>query len=159
MKLSFLSLEYDRVFRKIPRSSGVWRMNFSCFNECGIMKIPQSFLFFSVEWLWDFLRLWICNHKPVLSVCGYRCVNGLGLWRDCRFLDFGVSNRGESALLAHDFPLESLVCYTFCARWRWKGDVSLQNTPFPVAAEQADFGAPRAKIKDLSLRQNPAVRV
>ena len=26
-----------------------------------------------------FLRLWICSHKPVLSVCGYRCVNGLGL--------------------------------------------------------------------------------
>ena len=33
----------------------------------------------------------------------------------CAFLP-RVSNRGESALLTHDFPLESLVCYTFCDR-------------------------------------------
>ena len=89
---------------------------FSRSNECGIMKIPQSFLFLPEDWLWDFLRLWICNHKPVFSVCGYRCVNGLGFPRDGKSLGFRVSNRGESALLAHDFPLESLVCYTFCDR-------------------------------------------
>ena len=45
--------------------------------------------------------------------------------------------------------LQSLVCYTFCDRWRWKGGVALENTPFPVTAEQADFGAPRAENQDL----------
>ena len=33
-----------------------------------------------------------------------------GIVKGCKSLDFRVSNRGESTLLAHDFPLESLVC-------------------------------------------------
>ena len=47
-----------------------------------------------------FLRLWICAYKTVLSVCGYRCVNGLGFLRDSKSPGFWVSNRGESVLLA-----------------------------------------------------------
>ena len=57
----------------------------------------------------------------------------------------------SSTLLAHDFALQSLVCYTFCDRWRWKGGVALQNTPFPVAAGQADFGTVCAEMQDLSV--------
>ena len=34
------------------------------------LTIPQSFLFFSEDRLWDFLRLWICNHKPVFQFVG-----------------------------------------------------------------------------------------
>ena len=30
-------------------------------------------------------------------------------------------HRGTAFHLAHDFPQESLVCYTFCDRWRGKG--------------------------------------
>ena len=103
-----------------------------------------------------FMDLW---SQTRFSVCGYRCVNGLGFQRDGKSLGFWVSNRGESALLAHDFPLESLVCYTFCDRWRWKGGVSLQNTPFPVAAEQADFATLRGGESEICFQQNPPVRV
>ena len=37
-------------------------------HECGILKISQSFLFFSEDRLWDFWRLWICVHKPFFSL-------------------------------------------------------------------------------------------
>ena len=43
----------------------------------------------------------------------YTDLKTAGIVKGLGFLDFGVSNRGESALLAHDFPVESLVCYTF----------------------------------------------
>ena len=46
-----------------------------------------------------FMDLW---SQTRFSVCRYRCGNGLGFQRDGRFLRFWVSNRGESALLAHD---------------------------------------------------------
>ena len=56
-----------------------------------------------------FMDLWSQNR---FSVCGYRCVNGLGFQRDSKSLGFRVSNRGESALLAHDFAVhKSSVLY------------------------------------------------
>ena len=59
------------------------------------------------------------------------------------FLYFGVSNRGERALLAHDFAVQSLVCETFCDRGRFKGVVRWGNKRFELTAEQADFAALR----------------
>ena len=51
-----------------------------------------------------------------------------------------VSKGGLGGLpLAHDFALQSLVCYTFCDRCCRKGDAALLSIPFPVTAEQADF--------------------
>lgn len=40
--------------------------------------------------------------------------------------------------MAHDFPLESLVCYTFCSSWRWKGAVLCQ-TKLPGDSRTDDF--------------------
>ena len=104
---------------------------------------PREFLFLLEERSGIFC-VYECVQKMYFSVCSYTCINELGFQRDGKSLGFWASNRGESALLAHDFPVESLVCYTFCDRCRWKGGVCFRNTPFPVAAEQADFGAPRA---------------
>ena len=63
----------------------------------------------------------------------------VGFQRDCRFLGFWVSKRGESALLAHDFAVQSLVCYTFCDRGWLKGVARWRSKHFEVAAGQADF--------------------
>ena len=88
---------------------------FLSLHECGIIKIPENFLFLSEELsgIFAFMDLW---SQIRFAVCGYRSVNGLGFRRDSKSLGFWASNRGERALLAHDFPLESLVCYTFCDR-------------------------------------------
>ena len=105
------------------------------------------------------MRLWICGHKLIFRFVDTDAETGWDFKGMADSFDSGVSNRGENALLAHDFAVKSLVCYTFCDRYRWKGGVSLPNTAFPAAAEQADFGAPCAENQDLSIRQNPAVRV
>ena len=71
---------------------------------------------------------------------------------------FGGSNRGERALLAHDFALQSPVCYTFCDRGRFKGGVRWGNKHFELTTEQTDDLALRdGKFVD-SLTRNPAVR-
>ena len=46
-------------------------------------------------------------HKP-FSICGYSFQNELGFQRDGKFLWLGVSNRGESALLAEDSKGDSV---------------------------------------------------
>lgn len=66
------------------------------------LKIPSAFPLLTGSTA-GILCFGTCKHKLPFSVCGYRFQNELGLGRDCRFLAFGVSNRGESALLAHDF--------------------------------------------------------
>lgn len=43
---------------------------FLSLHECGIIKIPENFLFLSEELSGDFLRLWICGHKPVFQFVG-----------------------------------------------------------------------------------------
>ena len=52
----------------------------------------------------------------------------------------------RAALLAHDFPQESLVCYTFASGWRGKGvggvlcgAAECGNKRFFAAVGQADF--------------------
>ena len=67
----------------------------------------------------------------------------VGFQRDCRFLGFWVSKRGESAMLAHDFAMQSLVCYTFCDRGWLKGVGRWRSKHFEVAVGQADFGSTR----------------
>ena len=47
-----------------------------------------------------------------------------GVQRGTAFHSAGVP-KGQSALWHTIFRQESLVCYTFCSRWRWKGDVSV----------------------------------
>ena len=85
----------------------------------------------------------MCKHKLLFSVYGYRFQNGWDCKGTARFLYFRVSNRGESALLAHDFPLESLVCYTFCDPGWLKGVVRWGNKHFEIPTEQADFASLR----------------
>ena len=46
-----------------------------------------------------FLRFEMNAHKP-FSICGYSFQNGLGFQRDGNSFGSGLSNRGESALLA-----------------------------------------------------------
>lgn len=46
-------------------------------------------------------------------------------------------------------PAKSSVFIPLATADAGKGGVSSQNTTFPVAAEQADFGTPRAEIQDL----------
>ena len=57
--------------------------------------------------------------------------------------------QGRTAPFGTRFCLQSLVCYTFCGRGRFKGVVRGGNKHFEVTTEQADFGAPRAEIRDL----------
>ena len=123
------------------------------------LKIPRGFLSLPEDHSGDFFVLGCVDANTVFSVCIYRFQNGLGFQRDGRSLGFWVSNRGESTLLAHDFAVQSLVCYTFCDRWCRKGDAFLLSIPFPVAAEQTDdLALWDGKCVD-SLKRNPAVRV
>ena len=121
-------------------------------------RIPRGFLFLFEELSGDFL-FWDLNPQAYFCSLWVQILKRLGSRRDSRFLGFWVSNRGESAMLAHDFAVQSLVCYTFCDRWCRKGGVALQNTPFPVTAEQTDFVSLRDRKFADSLRRNPAVRV
>ena len=50
-----------------------------------------------------------------------------------------VSNRGEKRPVGTRFCSQSLVCYTFCDRWRRKGAVTVPDRPFPAAAEGRIF--------------------
>ncbi len=52
-----------------------------------------------------------------------------------------VSNRGEKRPVGTRFCSQSLVCYTFCDRWRRKGAVTVPDRPFPVAAEGRIFAS------------------
>ena len=67
-----------------------------------------------------FLRLWLCGHKLIFWFVDTDAETG----RDCKGMadpfDSGFPIGGENALLAHDFAVQSLVCYTFCDRCRWK---------------------------------------
>ena len=121
-------------------------------------RIPRGFLFLFEELSGDFL-FWDLNPKAYFCSLWVQILKRLGSRRDSRFLGFWVSNRGESAMLAHDFAVQSLVCYTFCDRWCRKGGVVLPNIPFPVAAEQSDFVSLRDKESRVCLQQNPSVRV
>ena len=51
---------------------------FLSLHECGIIKIPENFLFLSEELsgIFAFMDLW---SQIRFAVCGYRCVNELGL--------------------------------------------------------------------------------
>ena len=121
-------------------------------------RIPRGFLFLFEELSGDFL-FWDLNPKAYFCSLWVQILKRLGSRRDSRFLGFWVSNRGESILLAHDFAVQSLVCYTFCDRCCWKGDATLLSRPFPVTAEQTDFVSLRDGKCVGSLARNPSVRV
>ena len=76
-----------------------------------IPKIPTGFPSFRID-CGDFCVLGCVDANTVFPVCIYRFQNGLGFPRDSKSLGFWVSNRGESALLAHDFAYaKSSVLY------------------------------------------------
>ena len=69
------------------------------------LKIPREFLFLLEEASGDLFVLELCSHKLPFSVCGYRFQNGWDFKGSADSFDSGVSNRGENALLAHDFTV------------------------------------------------------
>ena len=52
---------------------------------------------------------------------GTICEENMRVSRGAQLLWLWVSNRGESIPVGTRLSVESLVCYTFCSRWRWKG--------------------------------------
>ena len=101
-------------------------------------RIPRGFLFLFEELSGDFL-FWDLNPKAYFCSLWVQILKRLGSRRDSRFLGFWVSKRGESALLAHDFAWQSLVCYTFCDRGWLKGVGRWRNKHFEMPTEQTDF--------------------
>lgn len=71
----------------------------------------------------------VCTHnrrrkRRVVSKGGRRSPFGSGSSNRRGKRPVGIGfHRGTAFHLAHDFPQESLVCYTFCDRWREKGTV------------------------------------
>ena len=73
-----------------------------------------------------------------------------GVSRGVKSLGSGFPIGARSIPVGTRFCLQSLVCYTFCDRWRWKGAVTLPDRQFPEAAEQADFvGCKLQKTRNL----------
>ena len=83
--------------------------------------------------------------KLSFAVCIRACEENEGLQREYLFAA-GFPIGARAALLAHDFALQSLVCYTFASIWRGKGvggvlcgAAECGNKRFFAAVGQADF--------------------
>ena len=81
----------------------------------------------------------------IFAVCICTCEGNEGLQREHLF-DAGFPIGARAALLAHDFALQSLVCYTFASGWRGKGvdgvlcgAAECGDKRFFAAVGQADF--------------------
>ena len=140
-------------------------MNSSRFNECGIEN-PHSFS--SPCWRNSCGIFSFCNECPQTIFPLWVLISKrAGIPKGRQFLWLGVSNRGESTLLAvvskggsaalagriqrnrrfrgTRLCAQSLVCYTFGDRgWR-KGVVRGGNKHFPSATEQADSASSRTR--------------
>ncbi len=66
-----------------------------------------------------------------VSKGGRRSPFGSGSSNRCEQQPVGMGfHRGTAFHLAHDFALQSLVCYTFCDHWRGKGAAGRGQTLF-----------------------------
>ena len=100
------ALKSSREFLSLPgENSGAF-----CVLGCVDANTVFWFVYTDFKTGWDFKGM------ADSFACAKSRLRRLRMARHLRMVCFGVSNRGESALLAHDFPLESLVCYTFCDR-------------------------------------------
>ena len=94
----------------------------------------------------DFLLHFLSrDDKLPFAVCICTCEENEGFQREHSF-DAGFPIGARAALLAHDFALQSLVCYTFASGWRGKGvggvlcgAAECGNKRFFAAVGQADF--------------------
>ena len=92
----------------------------------------------------------VCTHNrrrkcQVVSKGGRRSPFGSGSSnrREKRPVGMGF-HRGTAFHLAHDFPQESLVCYTYCDRWREKGTIGAKIV-MTIRAVQRLFGDSRTE--------------
>ena len=153
------------VPRIAPQQQWMTNESLSRSSECGIEN-PHSFSSPCWRNSCGFFRFEMNAHKP-FSICGYSFQNASGIPKGRQFLWLGVSNRGESTLLAvvskggsaalagriqrnrrfrgTRLFWKSLVCYTFGDRgWR-KGVIRGGNKHFPSATEQAGSASSRTR--------------
>ena len=112
-----------------------------------------------------FLLHFLSRHcKLRFAVCICTCEENEGLQREHLFAA-GFPIGARAALLAHDFALQSLVCYTFASGWRGKGvggvlcnRAECGSKRFFAAVGQADFVTGVTTQRRIFEKQNPTVR-
>lgn len=135
--------------------------------------------------MWNFMNIWIfIDEAPKgrfarsRSVCRYFLLFFLrtggilhfyslitAMWRKMgcpegeNSLGSGFPIGARSIPVGTRFCLQSLVCYTFCDRWRWKGAVPRQTDTFRWQQNRRILWAVSYKRQGICHEQNPAVRV
>ena len=88
--------------------------------------------------LWHFREMGHIEKHSFFNV-GTICEKMMGYPKGRNPLGSGFPIGARSIPVGTRFCLQSLVCYTFCSRWRWKGAVFVATRRFSVTAGLADF--------------------